>query len=263
MGLFNFLRKKSNQSKPDDFEHENVIEECLRRAATEPAYRLEFYEKLLSAKLVVLTNESSLPNGGQILKKGTTVNIVKLPDGRIPIFTSNARIFDKGVIKHEVPVLTMKGGDLFNLATGATFILNPYSDYGKELLPNEIGNLLKGTILTDNHKQITIQQETKVQIGHPAIYPTNIVNSLNKLFRERPGVKAAYLGWIFNPSSGEPAHLIFAFDIEGDRQTVTAEAGFIAHQWSKPDEIIDFIQIDEHRGLSDYFTKQTKPFYVR
>lgn len=35
---------------------------------------------------------------------------------------------------------------MFGLAKGATFILNPYSDYNKELIPEEIENLLNGTI---------------------------------------------------------------------------------------------------------------------
>jgi hypothetical protein len=263
MGLLDIFKKKTNQPKQDGFGNENILEKSLRKAATEPAYRAEFYKNLLSENLIVLTDKVTLPEGVQTLQENTNVNIATLPDGKIPVFTSTSKIFDKGIIKKEVPFLQMKGEDLFNLATGATFILNPYSDYGKELLPAETESLLKGTILTDHHKQITVQEETKVQIGQPANYPTEIVNSLKKLFQERPGVKAAYLGWIFNPSSGQPPHLIFALDIEGERQSITNEAGFTAQQLSQPNEIIDFIQIDNNGGLCDYFTEQTKPFYVR
>jgi len=263
MGLFDIFKKKTNQQKQDDFSNENIIEKSLRKASTEPAYRAEFYKSLLAEKLFVLTDKTQLPEGVQILQENTDVNIATLPDGKIPVFTSTSKIFDKGIIKEEVPFLEMKGEDLFILATGATFILNPYSDYGKELLPNEIESLLKGTILTDNHKQITVQQDTQVQIGQPANYPTEIVNSLKALFADRPSVKAAYLGWIYNPSAGEPPHLIFALDIEGDKQSITNEAGYTAQQLSNPNDIIDFIQIDNKGGLCDYFTKQTKPFYVR
>jgi hypothetical protein len=31
--------------------------------------------------------------------------------------------------------MEMTGENLFDLAKGATFLLNPYSEYGKELLP--------------------------------------------------------------------------------------------------------------------------------
>ncbi|HMI78023.1 MAG TPA: enhanced serine sensitivity protein SseB C-terminal domain-containing protein [Ferruginibacter sp.] len=260
MGLFDIFRKKPNQG---DIQNENILETALRKAATEPAFRAEFYKKLLSEKLIVLTAKTTIPQGEHILEENTNVDIATLQDGKIPVFTSTAKIFDKGIIKEQVPFLAMKGEDLFNLATGATFIINPYSDHGKELLPSEIESLLKGTILTGNHKQFTVEQDTQIQIGQPANYPTDIVNSLKALFANRPTVKSAYLGWIYNPSSGEPPHLIFALDIDGKKQNITNEAGFTAQQLSKPEDIIDFIQVDNKDGLSDYFLTQTKPFYTR
>jgi hypothetical protein len=259
MGLFDLFKKK----KEPTFENENPLETVLRKAASQPAYRPEFYEKLLSEKLVVLTAKTSLPNGAQTLEQDTEVNIISLQDGKIPVFTSKEKIFDKGIIKAEVPFLEMKGEDLFNLAKGATFVLNPYSDYGKELLPNEIESMLNGTVLTGRHQKIVIEKETQVQIGQPAIYPTDMVNALKILFESKPTVKKAYLGWIFNPSSGEPPHYIFALDIEGDTQSITNEAGFTAKQFLAPEDIIDFIQIDQNGGLSDYFVEQTTPFYER
>lgn len=263
MGLFDLFKKKTDNSKQGDFGDENTIETTLRRASTEPAYRAEFYKKLLSEKLFVLTDKSNLPEGVQTVQENTNINLVTLTDGKIPVFTSTSKIFDKGIIKEQVPFIEMKGEDLFNLATGATFILNPYSDYGKELLPDEIKSLLQGTILTDNHRQITIEKETPVQIGQPANYPTEMVNSLKTLFKNRQSVKAAYLGWIFTPSANEPPHLIFALDIESNKQSITNEAGLTVEQYRKANEIIDFIQIETSGGLSEYFLKQTKPFYVR
>ena len=259
MGLFDIFKKKTEPT----LENENRLETVLRKAATEPAYRPEFYKRLLSEKLLVLTDNTNLSDGVQTLEKDTNVNIVSLQDGKIPIFTSTGKIFDKGVIKGDVPFIEMKGEDLFNLAKGATFVLNPYSDYGKELLPNEVESMINGTVLTDNHKKIVVEKETQVQLGQPANYPTNIISSLKILFASKPTVKKAYLGWIFNPSSGEPPHYIFALDIEGDTQSIINEAGFTAKQFLKPDDIIDFIQIDNKGGLSDYFVKQTKPFYER
>ena len=143
MGLFDIFKKK-----PNNTDEENILETTLRKAATDPVFRAEFYKRLLSEKLVVLTDKT-LPEGHQIVRENTEVNIATLADGKIPVFTSTRRIFDKGIIKEEVPFLELKGEDLFNLATGATFILNPYSDYGKELLPNEIANIINGTFLTE------------------------------------------------------------------------------------------------------------------
>jgi hypothetical protein len=259
MGLFDIFKKKSEPN----FKDENQLEIALRKAATEVAFRPEFYKQLLSSRLVILTDKRNLPDGVQTLKENMNVNIRTLPDGKIPVFTSRGKIFDKGVIREEVTFLEMGSADLFKLAKGATFLLNPYSDYGKELLPNEIESILNGTITTDNHKKIVIEKETKVQIGQPANYPTEMINLLKILFASRPKVKKAYLGWIFDPSSGEPPHYIFALDIDGDYQSIMNEAGYTAQQFVKPSDIIDFIQVSNDNGLSNYFVKQIKPFYER
>jgi hypothetical protein len=259
MGLFDIFKKKPDQKTNNGL----TLETLVQKAATEPAYRAEFYKRLLSDELVVLTEKSGLPEGNQTLEQDTNVNIVSYADGKIPVFTSTERIFDKSVIKEQVEYMQMKGENLFGLAKGATFLLNPYSDYGKELLPDEVERMLSGNILTDTAKTITIQKETKVQIGQPVKYPTDIVNSLKVLFANKPNVKAAYLGWIFNPDSGEPPHYIFGLDAEGDLQSVTQEAGFTAKQFLGKDEFVDFIKVDNKPGVSSYFLKSVEPFYKR
>lgn len=259
MGLFKPLRKKQDVQTNQRL----TLEQLLQKAANEPAFRAEFYKRLLTDELVVITHNSNLHEGNQTLQQDTSVNIVSYDDGKIPVFTSTERIFDKGVVKEQVEYMQMTGENLFGLAKGATFILNPYSDYGKEFLPNEIESLLNGTILTDKSKTLTIEKETQVQIGQPAKYPTDMVNSLKKLFSERPNVKAAYLGWIYNPESAEPPHYIFALDADGDLQNLTQEAGFTAKSFLEEHEFLDFIKIERNGGISDYFLKQTKPFYER
>ena len=95
MGFFDIFKKKATQQRQVDFSNENVIEKSLRKASTEPAYRAEFYKNLLAEKLVVLTDKTQLPEGVQILQEDTNVNIITLPDGKIPVFTSTSKIFDK------------------------------------------------------------------------------------------------------------------------------------------------------------------------
>jgi len=259
MKLFNIFKKKKDPPGFSDLS----LEDLLQNAATKPEYRPELYKRLLSDKLVVITTDNGRPDGEWVAKENTTVNIVSLADGKIPVFTSEQKIFDKGIVKEQVRFLELRGEDLFHTTRGATLILNPYSDYGKELLPREIEQMLNGTILTATHKKITVEKETTVQIGQPANYPTEMVNALSNLFSKNPNVKAAYLGWIFNPSSGQPAHYIFAIDGNGDLQNLTDEAGFIAQQYLKPEEIVDFLRLNEKGGISDYFLKETKPFYTK
>lgn len=259
MGLFNIFKKKSEAPVQEHLS----LEILLQKAATEPAFRGAFYKQLLSDDLVVITNNTSLPEGEYTLPQNASVNIVSYPDGRIPVFTSTERIFDKGVIKEQVAYMAMKGQQLFELAKGATFILNPYSDYGKELLPEEIARMLSGKMYGDTPETVTIKKDTEVQIGQPAHYPAEMVQALKVLFATTPTVRAAYLGWIFNPESGEPPHYIFGLDAEGDLHSVTQEAGRLAQQFLSPDEFVDFIKVDDKGGLSDYFLESVEPFYKR
>ena len=260
MGMFDFFKKKAAAVVG------NELETLLEKAAKEPSYRSEFYKKLLSEELFVLTNRSMFPNapaGKFVTETETTIQIRSYDDGRIPVFTSTKRMFDKGVVKKEVTYLAVKGADLFNFTKGSTLILNPYSDYGKELLPEEIQDLLDGTILQDRLKTMTIEKDTSILLGQPANYPTAMVNSLKDLFSRRPAVVAGYLALIQYKEKNEPPHYIIGIKTEGDASSITDEAGFTAKQSLKPEEFVDLVQIQQDSPITDYMLNQTTPFYLR
>jgi len=143
MGFFDLFKKKKTSSTFP----ENELEKCLVQAVSDYSAQKGFYQKLLWNELFVLTSDhSTLENKNQNSENNTSIRFVIFESGHIPIFTSLNRIFDKGVVKKESPYVSLKGQDLFSATTGSTFILNPYSDYSKELVPEEIENLLNGTI---------------------------------------------------------------------------------------------------------------------
>lgn len=255
MGLFDRFKKKPLHSTA-------VInfEELLKKSATEPAFRAEFYARLLAEDIYVITANTDGREGSYTVEKDTVINLATFEDGKIPIFTSIERIFDKNIIKDEVRYMKMKCANLFSFAKGVTFILNPYSDYGKELLPEEVDAITNGTILTKKMRQMTIEKDTKIMIGQPAIYPTELVNSLTRLFMERPAVGAAYLGWIHDPASGQEPHYIFGIETD-DYNSIIAEIGPVVDAYLIG-TFADFIQIKKGEGLSDYFFRQTTPFYL-
>ena len=155
MGLFDIFKKK----KIDLRFPENELEQSLMQVSSNISSQKAFYQKLLWNQLFVLTDEhSSSDEEIQTLEEDTTVQFVTFENGQIPVFTSQSRIFDKGVIKEKVPYLSLKGQDLFGVAKGATFILNPYSEFGKELIPEEIESLMNGTIY-DKIDQLEIENQ--------------------------------------------------------------------------------------------------------
>jgi hypothetical protein len=261
MGFFDLFKKKEPHASTLDFET------LFQKAAGEPAYRAEFYRRLFSEEVFVLKVEEpgdeNVESGQTYTTKESTGLILKsFEDGRIPVFTSIARIFDNNIIKERVTYIGLKGEALFATNRGCTFLVNPFSTHSKEILPGEIDTIISGKIFTGNAKTLLIKQETKVQLGQPAIYPTEIVNSLKELFSTNPAVRAAYLGWIYDASSGEPPHYIFGIDAKGDIQKLLESAGFIARHFLKPDEFVDFFRIDGDTGVSGYL-KSTTPFFKR
>lgn len=143
MGILDIFKKKKTEAT---FQ-ENELEQCLRQASTDVNARKDFYQKLLWNQLFVLTSNNSITDTeNNTQENNATVEFVVFENGHIPVFTSTNKLFVKGVIKQEAPYLSLKGQDLFEVAKGYTFILNPYSDCCKELIPEEIESLMNGTI---------------------------------------------------------------------------------------------------------------------
>ncbi len=249
MGIFDFL-------KPDPTvapEPAATLEELLIQAAADPAYRPEFYRRLLLEPLFFFSTGDP-----DTTRESNPMLISYLKDGRVPIFTSPARIFDKGVVTSAVAQYQMKGRDLLEMLPGKTLMLNPYSDFGKELVPVEIEQLLAGTVLSTGD-QIKLEKDTQITIGQPAVYPTEMVQALARLLSQQPRVRAAYLAWMHNPASSEPPHYIICLDTEGKMGAISNEVAFVAQQFLGKTEILDIMQAD-NSNLADYF-QQTKPFY--
>jgi len=255
MGIFDFFKKKTTDNSGDS------LEALLKKAATEPAVRPAFYKKLLTENLLIITDGKSLPIENNMIQKDAVVNISTLADGRIPVFTSTDRMFDQGIIKEQVPYLAVKGSDLFGFIKGATIILNPYSDYGKELLPGEIEDLLSGKVSSGGHQTIEIKKETRMLIGQPAVYPTEMVAALSRLFAGEPAVNCAYIALIQFPDAHQPPHFALGIDAGGPTDTLYQKAGTLAQQFLKPGEFIDVINTGA--GKANNYFSSVAPFYKK
>jgi hypothetical protein len=247
------------------FEPENDLERTLMRAAKEPAARPEFYRLLLESDLLVLGTvdgqscdavKSATVQPGQHLK----IASVEI-NGRTsyPLFSSLTRL--QAYIRTKEDFLSMKGRSLFEGTPGASFVLNPGSDYGKELLPGEVARLLDPNANTPEH--ITIQKPTRALIGQPSVYPHNLVNALKGEFEKRSDILAAYLVQIAFEGKTEPPHPLIGVEVTGNWNAVSAEIGRIA-RIVMPGALIDVAPVD--RAKNDTMTAsllKTEPFYVR
>lgn len=239
------------------------FEALMQNAAADVNLRFDFYRTLPQQQVFVITspNTQVMAQEGS-LKDNTNVELATFPDGKIPFFTALPRIFEKNVVKDQVPYLEMKAGDLFGLTKGATLILNPFTDFGKELVPQEIEQILDGSILGGAIHEVDVPRDTQVRIGQPAILPTAMLDKLISVFSDRDDVNAAYLAVVDMVESGNPPRLLIAMNITGDRQTIFEETGRTAQQFLQQGESIDIMELSPENGISTYFDDQ-QPFFTK
>ncbi len=97
----------------------------------------------------------------------------------LPVFSSLARMQD--YVKQESKFLSINGRALLDLTRGAPVILNPASEYGKELTADQVQQLLDGP-----------RSETRLILGSNE-YPAALVALLTAMFANRPDVERAWM----------------------------------------------------------------------
>jgi hypothetical protein len=245
------------------FEPVNDLERSLMSAATSPAARPQFLRDLLESEIFVLNQKGDeLQIQNNVLQKGARLNILSFErDGKtwLPIFTSLERL--EQYIRGDSSYVQLRARDLFEITRGAFVFLNPGLPYGKEFFPEEIEQMLDGSIFKPVQTYMA-QKETQVLIGQPAVYPHELVKELSAYFEKNSKVSTAYLAQYFNPEADEKSHLLVAIDGSGDWQQIVGDAGIIAAEIIGKGEVIDFVRIDGS-SFSKSITRQSKPFYRR
>lgn len=244
------------------FEPVNDLEKSLMNAATNPSSRPQFVRDILESDIYIINHtDDKLNIRNNVLQAGSQLNIQSFErhgQAWLPIFTSLQRLQE--YIRSEANYLQMRGRDFFQITRGAYVMLNPGFPYGKEFFPEEIQQMLDGSIFQPV-KTYTAQKDTQVLIGQPAVYPTQLVKALSTYFAKNPLVSKAYLALMSNPEEEKP-HLLIAIDGKGDWQKIMGDAGVIATAAIEKGEVIDFMQIN-NSGLSKTVMRQSKPFYEK
>ncbi|MET1056137.1 MAG: SseB family protein [Pedobacter sp.] len=153
MGLFDiFKAKKENETGNNGTDQlmintdELSLDALLEMAVKESVYKRAFYKRILTDEIIVISINVNVSEGYQYLEVGTSVELYALPDGSIPLFTTIDRIFDNGVVKDDVEFLKMSGADLFSVAQGERFVVNPHSNFKTKISPATVESLLDGTM---------------------------------------------------------------------------------------------------------------------
>lgn len=247
------------------FEPTNDLERSLMKAASDPAHRPQFYRDLVQSDIFIVQHGKRPPekHGRVTLDEGMQIQIENIEyQGKphIPIFSSLPRL--QATISGEVAYLGINTLEFLKITLGSGLILNPGSDYGKEITPAEAASIVDGSLWQPNERFIQ-QKEAEVLIGQPKNYPSELVEALTRLFKKNKKVKRAWVAHFFNPERDEKPHTLVAVDVTDGFEEVASEAGIVVRNVTIPDPPVDFLPITGRQGIEDYFVKDTKPFYTR
>jgi hypothetical protein len=245
------------------FEPQNEMERSLLRAATDPAHRPQFYRDFVASQIFVINaGEPPGPDGETTLREGYSMRLQTVEmDGKtyLPIFSSLPRL--QAALQGQARYVALNALEFLKITRGADLVLNPGADYGKVFTAAEVESILDGSIGRPQETYV-VPEETRVLIGQPANYPTELVEALKRLFAERKDVKRAWLAHFQDPARDAKAHSLVALEVAGEWDEIAAAVVIVARDTPFPDPPLDLLQITGQEGVEDYF-KSIEPFYER
>ncbi len=237
------------------FISQNKLEEALVRAVKSPATAPDFYRLLLESDLLVLgtvegqdgSEKFSLEPGGQL----QLVTGENKGEKFLPIFSSLARMQE--YVKEESKYLSVNGRALLDLTRGSPVILNPASEYGRELTPGEVEQLLN-PMAPSAPVALTTSD---------AFYPMALINALASVFEKHPQVQTAWMIRIGIGDADSQVQPLVGVETSGDMAALVADIEHAAAQ-DAPGIVFDVQRVDRTRptGMAGALL-QAQPFYRR
>ena len=236
------------------FISENELERALVQAAKNPAATPDFYRLLLESDLLVMGTVEGREDAIKqfILSAGGRINLVTAARSGgtfLPVFSSLPRMQD--YVKQESKYLSIKGRALLDLTRGASVVLNPASEYGKELTPQQIAYLLDPSSAPQNSVLPVIGQGE---------YPAGLIEALTGIFTGRPDIEAAWALALHIPGEDTPRQLV-GVEMAGDWPSLMQQVQAAAQALDQP---FDIQRVDRTNpaGMANTLL-QVPPFYQR
>jgi hypothetical protein len=237
---------------------ENELERALVKAVKNPAAASDFYRLLLESDLRVMGTAEGQEGATEAftLAPGNNLKLVTgLKDGNpyLPVFSCVLRMQE--YVKQECKYLSINGRALLDLIRGAQVILNPASEYGKELTAEQVGQLLGPSRLSGPQRSTASEAE----------YPMPLVEALTRVFAANAQVDAARMIQVTFADRAQEPHPLVGIEASPSvdfRKLVDAIQQETEH--AAPGTVFDIHRID--RAASNNVTEallQAEPFYVR
>ena len=244
---------------------DNPLEAALKAAARDTARRPAFYTLLLESTVYVIGHTAAPGAGRHVAQSGEKLAIqhwqTKEGTPVIPFFTSLPML--QRVLKEQMGYLALQGRELFKLTRGASLVLNPMSEHGKEFYPDEVAALLDGGV-AHLGRMLDVPDAREIELDQPDDTPRALVAALARFLPRHPAVRRAFLCRMKDPAAGAGPSLLVGFEGDGDLADAIREAGNVAADTAPADMAVGFTAVRAGEpGPSEYMLAAVAPFYTR
>lgn len=233
---------------------QNELEKALVEAVKKPSSAPDFYRLLLESDLLVMGAAEGREHAQEqfSLAPGSNLKFVTgLKDGSqyLPVFSSLARMQE--YVTQETKYLSINGRDLLDMTRGAPIILNPASQYGRELSAQQVQQLLGNS-----------RSEERSVVGE-ADYPMPLVQALLPVFAGRADIQTAWMIQVTFADRAQQPHPLVGIETAGDWPSLM-QAIQAAAEAQVPGMVFDIQRVDRRNpaGMTGALI-QAAPFYVR
>ena len=242
---------------------ETELEQLLRESLEDDTKIGEFYAKLLSSELYVLTDGSNAIEGSRVLEREEEILLINFPmeDGTpyIPIFTSLHEL--ESSIQEDIGYIQMSGWDLFSMIQESDAVINPASEFGIHFTSSIIKDLLQ------DFKQdaVVVEEGSAFFLTKPDFDTTNLKNALCEVFKKDSRVQSAYMGFAVWQNVKEPPSVVVGIIFFPDQEypEIFQIAGPPANRFLPQGYNLDFIVIDSGAdgGMAAALLEEGECFY--
>lgn len=243
------------------YEPQNILEHLLLLAPVDENARPAFYQALLQENiLMVLAPAEGIAPGEVQLTEGAQIQLQVLQDGRLPIFSSEARLSDGGMDASTVSWVPIPGQAFFAMTQGQDCVLNPFSVAGKLLPAAEIQALLTGQLSQGNG----LPADAQVVLNAPEL-PEGLAESLAEFGASNADILSIYVAQMqLAGDDSQPPRLLLGFDTISHDPEFMQQLGPALEGRTGDFQHVDLMLLDltSEEGVNPYFQQpEVQPVY--
>lgn len=238
---------------------------AIEQAKEDARYLPGLYLRLLSEEILVLVDKSA-DKGFYTSNFNSNVSILKLPQDRIPVFTSPKYIYEGGAITTEVEYMKVKAASFFEMTVGSDIVINPFSKSALHLTANQLIHIL-GHSFFIGIPQVGALENNPKELKPLTLAPTLFIQALTAYFTTLPEIERAYIATSLDKTIESKPHYIIALECPTIQKAaftkIMNRVSTICLDSVKGESFIEVIKLSDTHPHHAFFTAEACTFYTK